>query len=110
MIDEAWADSLIFGAMNTIEVIERLLVCDGQPKRGFRDSIFHVDFKQCGVATGPHSKMETSINLQYVSKLLKEGEMMTMNLTNADELTPDILNALKKQGFDQGNIKIDGKR
>ena len=27
--DEAWADSLVLNALNTKEVIERLIVCDG---------------------------------------------------------------------------------
>ena len=40
-IDECWAESDIFGGLNTKEVIERLIVCDGQPTRGFRKSFFN---------------------------------------------------------------------
>ena len=40
-IDETWAESNIFGGLNAKEVIERLLVCDGQPTRGFRKSLFN---------------------------------------------------------------------
>ena len=30
-IDEAWADSTVYGCLTTKEVLERLIVCDGQP-------------------------------------------------------------------------------
>jgi len=40
-IDETWAESNIFGGLNSKEVIERLIVCDGQPTRGFRKSLFN---------------------------------------------------------------------
>lgn len=53
-IDESWAESCIYGVMNTKEVIERLIVCDGQPKRGFRESMFSDELKLCGIATGRH--------------------------------------------------------
>lgn len=53
-IDESWAESCIYGVMNTKEVIERLIVCDGQIKRGFRNSMFSDELKVCGVATGRH--------------------------------------------------------
>ena len=35
-IDETWAESNIFGGLDALEVVERLVVSDGQPKRGFR--------------------------------------------------------------------------
>ena len=35
-IDEAWSVSSIYGALTTKEVLERMIVCDGQPKRGYR--------------------------------------------------------------------------
>jgi len=36
VLDSSWADSCIFGALNPMEALERLIVCDGQPQRGFR--------------------------------------------------------------------------
>ena len=41
VIDESWAESNIFGAITAEEVVERLIVCDGQPTRGFRKSMFN---------------------------------------------------------------------
>ena len=35
-IDEGWSETLIYGALSTKEVIERMIVCDGQPQRGWR--------------------------------------------------------------------------
>jgi uncharacterized protein YkwD len=40
-IDETWAESNIFGGLNAKEVVERLIVCDGQPTRGFRKSLYN---------------------------------------------------------------------
>jgi uncharacterized protein YkwD len=40
-IDETWAESNIFGGLDAKEVIERLIVCDGQPTRGFRKTLYN---------------------------------------------------------------------
>lgn len=40
-IDETWAESNIFGGLDALEVVERLVVSDGQPKRGFRKNLFN---------------------------------------------------------------------
>ena len=53
-IDETWAESNIFGGLDTKEVIERLIVCDGQPTRGFRKTIFNDQINECGIFTGLH--------------------------------------------------------
>lgn len=37
----SWADSCIFGSLNPMEALERLIVCDGQPQRGFRHAMFN---------------------------------------------------------------------
>lgn len=37
----SWADSCIFGVLNPLEALERLIVCDGQAQRGFRNAIFN---------------------------------------------------------------------
>ena len=55
IIDETWAESNIFGGYNAQEVVERLLVCDGQPTRGFRKTLFNDQLLLCGVSCGPHA-------------------------------------------------------
>jgi len=60
-IDEAWAESSLYGVLNSKEVIERLIVCDGQPRRGFRHSVFSDDLKLCGIATSEHSTHENMV-------------------------------------------------
>jgi len=72
-LDEAWADSLVFNALTTKEVVERLIVCDGQPRRGFRASMFSPDLKMCGVATAPHKDHTTVIQMIYVDRFLEQG-------------------------------------
>ena len=41
VIDETWAESNIFGAVDAREVVERLIVCDNQPTRGYRKTLFN---------------------------------------------------------------------
>lgn len=65
-INVCWADSLQFGALSTKELLERLIVCDGDPKRDHRNSLFCKNFTLCGVATSSHSKLETAVELIYV--------------------------------------------
>jgi uncharacterized protein YkwD len=60
-IDETWSETSIFGALNTKEVLERIIVCDGQPQRGFRKSMFSSDFKVCGLSTSSHAKQQTMV-------------------------------------------------
>jgi len=61
VINETWAESNIFGAMNALEVVERLIVCDGQPTKGFRKSLFNASLNFCGVATGLHKTFDNMI-------------------------------------------------
>jgi hypothetical protein len=79
-IDEYWAESNIFGGLNAEEVVERLLVCDGQPTRGFRKQLFSVDMKMCGIATGTHSANDNVIQIEYVNDLLKQGQAPSVKL------------------------------
>ena len=60
-IDETWGESNIYGGLNSKEVIERLLVCDGQPTRGFRTNLFNENLLLCGVATGLHASHDNMI-------------------------------------------------
>jgi len=55
--------------------MERLIVCDGQPKRGFRRAIFSQEFKQCGVCCGDHSTHDNTVQLLYVCKICKAEDL-----------------------------------
>jgi uncharacterized protein YkwD len=60
-IDETWAESNIFGGLDAKEVIERLIVCDGQPTRGFRKTLYNDQLNECGIYTGPHTSHDNII-------------------------------------------------
>jgi uncharacterized protein YkwD len=81
MIDDAWAESLCFQILSAKEVVERLIVDDGQPSRGHRKNMFNRDLINCGVATGPHASLDNVVLLEYASAILKEGEMPSINIT-----------------------------
>lgn len=76
-LEKAWADSCIFGALTPLEAIERLIVCDGEPKRGFRKAIFSPDFKSCGACCGDHTTHDNVIQLLYVQTLSRPDEVPT---------------------------------
>ena len=79
-VDETWAESDIFGGLNAKEVIERLIVCDGQPTRGFRKSLFNDQLNLCGIATGKHATHDNIIQIEYVNALLKDGQGPSINI------------------------------
>ena len=73
MIDEAWAENQCFQCNSVTEVLERLIVDDGQPSRGHRKTVFNPDFLYCGVASGVHYNLDNVIILEYAHDILQEG-------------------------------------
>ena len=59
MINETWAESSCFGSTTASEVIEQMLVNDGQTHRGFRKAMFNPLLHIVGIASGHHSQAET---------------------------------------------------
>ena len=86
-IDETWGESNIFGGLDSAEVIERLIVSDGQIKRGFRKNMFNENINLCAVATGPHSVHHNMIQVEYVKNLLEKGAAPTINIKVTEEGT-----------------------
>lgn len=105
-IDESWGESNIYGGLDSKEVIERLLVCDGQPTRGFRTNMFNDQLLYCGIATGLHATHDNMIQIEYVKGLLKEGEAPTINVQIEDNVPKETLDQLMKMGVDKKRLKI----
>jgi len=100
IIDETWAESNIFGGYNAQEVVERLLVCDGQPTRGFRKTLFNDQLLLCGISCGVHTAHGNIIQLEYVKGLLREGEAPSIKVEIAEDVSPGVMENLKKLGID----------
>ena len=81
VIDESWAESLCFSMVSANEVIERLVVDDGQASRGHRKNLFSKEMNYCGISTGLHASMDNVILFEYAKCILKEGEMPSINIT-----------------------------
>lgn len=109
-IDSSWADSCIFGAVTPMEALERLIVCDGQPQRGFRQAVFNSAFSLCGICCYHHSTHENVVQVLYVDRLLKEGEMPTITLEGDKRLDPAMLKKLSQLGVDKNRIRIVGNK
>lgn len=73
MIDEAWGDSNIFGGLDAKEVVERMIVSDGQPTRGFRKNLFNPNLNLCGISSGFHSSFQNMIQTEYVKGFLENS-------------------------------------
>ena len=96
MIDNAWAESLCFQAVTALEVMERLIVDDGQSARGHRKSIFNKELINCGVACGLHKSLDNVIQLEYSSAILKDGEMPNINITVQEEVPQELIEKMSK--------------
>lgn len=72
-IAEQWAESSCFGSVTAEEVLEQMLVNDGQAHRGFRKNIFNDTLKLVGIAAGPHKEAQTVVQFEYVSGVLRTG-------------------------------------
>jgi hypothetical protein len=70
MIDESWAESMVFQCISAQEVMERLIVNDGQPARGHRKNMFNTESTFCGVGTGLHASLDNIILLEYCKNIL----------------------------------------
>lgn len=79
-IDGTWAESMCFGLVSATEVVERLIVDDGQAKRGNRKNVFSTELRVCGVHTGNHSSRSNVIVMEFAGVLLKDGEMPSMDI------------------------------
>jgi hypothetical protein len=78
------------------EVLERLIVNDGQPARGHRKNMFNQDFTYCGVATGLHASLDNVVLLEYTKNILREGEMPSINITVTEEVPPELIAKMSK--------------
>ena len=85
-INETWGESNIYGGLDSKEVIERLLVSDNQPTRGFRSNMFNDHLHYCGIATGLHATHDNMIQIEYVKELLNPGETPTINVQIEEDI------------------------
>lgn len=73
IINETWAESSCFGSVSADEVLEQMMVNDGQVHRGFRKNIFNPVLTVIGIATGHHASGGTIAQFDYAKGILKEG-------------------------------------
>ena len=91
IINETWAESSCFGSICAEEVMEQMLVNDGQAHRGFRKNIFNRVLGVVGIACGHHSSGGSIAQFEYAKGTLKEGEMPNINITVTDQVSEKLL-------------------
>lgn len=74
VINETWAESSCFGSVTPEEVLEQMIVNDGQTHRGFRKNIFNKLLKIVGVACGNHSAGGSIAQFEYAKGVLRLGD------------------------------------
>lgn len=82
--------------VSATEVIERLVVDDGQPARGHRKNVFSSEMSFCGVASGLHASLDNIILLEYAKAILKQGEMPNINITIQEEVPAELIEKMSK--------------
>jgi hypothetical protein len=98
-IDSLWSETLLFGGYKPKEIVEYMLVSDGDPARGLRKNIFNPKLRIMGIAIGPHPEAGSVTVVDFVSKELAEGESYSMKVEETDQ-TPE---ELQKKVDDSGH-------
>jgi hypothetical protein len=98
-IDYLWSENLMFGGYKPKEIVEYMLVSDGDAQRGLRKNIFNPELKLMGVAVGPHPEGGSVTVVDFVSKELAPGELPTMQVEATDEIPEEMQKKLKDMGL-----------
>jgi hypothetical protein len=53
--------------------------------------MFNKDLFFCGISAGLHSSHDNVVLFEYTKKILKEGEMPSINVTVSEEVPPELL-------------------
>lgn len=85
-----------FQCLTAQEVLERLIVNDGEAARGHRKNLFNKDFAYCGIAAGFHSTKDNIILIEYAKNILKEGEMPNIQITVTEEVPQELIDKMSK--------------
>lgn len=74
-VNETWAESTVFGCATPTEVVEALIVNDGQADvRGYRSTLFNKDaLKIMGISGATHEKEDSVVILVYAKGVLSSG-------------------------------------
>lgn len=107
-VSETWAESTVFGCTTATEVVESLIVNDGQPGvRGFRSTLFNKeDLKLVGISGSPHKTEDSSVLLTYAASILTTGQNEKINVTVTDKVPDEMMQKLKQMGIDPKRIKV----
>lgn len=107
IINETWAESSCFGSVSAEEVLEQMLVNDGQAHRGFRKNIFNRQLTVVGIASGHHSAGGSIAQFEYAKGLLKEGQSQEIQITVTDRVPEKLIKKMKTMGIDTDKIKFN---
>lgn len=107
-INEVWAESSCFGSFSAEEVMEQMLVNDGQAHRGFRKNIFNNTLSIVGISCGKHPAGSIA-QFEYAKGLLKEGQTQRINITVTDEVPDELIDKMKSLGIDTKRIQFNRK-
>ena len=104
-IDSLWTENLYFGGYKPREIVEYMLVSDGDRSRGLRKNIFNPKLCVMGVAAGPHPETGSVIVVDFVKKELAQGELPTMEIETTEEIPEELKAKMKEMGV-RGKIEI----
>ena len=98
-IDSLWSETLLFGGYKPKEIVEYMLVSDGDPARGLRKNIFNPKLQFMGVAVGPHPDGGSVTVVDFVSKELAHGEAPSVEVESIDEIPEEVQKQIDAAGL-----------
>lgn len=104
-IDALWSESLMFGGYKPREIVEYMLIADGDKSRGLRKNIFNPKLKLMGVAAGPHPESGSVIVVDFVAKEIGIGELPTIHVENTEVIPEEVKKQLEDMGVSK-KVKI----
>jgi len=108
-VDGLWSENLIFGGFKPREIVEYMLIADGDRSRGLRKNIFNPKLKSMGVACGPHPAAGSVTVVDFVTKEIGVGEMPSIQIESTDEIPEELQKKLDAMGIGHKVTVAKGK-
>ena len=108
-VDGLWSENLLFGGFKPREILEYMLIADGDRSRGLRKNIFNPKLKLMGVACGPHPEAGSVTVVDFAAKEIGIGEMPSIQVEGTDQIPEELQKKLDDMGIGHKVTVAKGK-
>ena len=104
-IDSLWSENLLLGGIKPREIVEYMLVSDGDKSRGQRKNLFNPKIGVMGIAWGLHPECGSVTVVDFVGKEIEKGGIPAMEIETTEKIPEDWKKKLDKIGV-LGRVEI----